>query len=114
MMLIMLSMAVLTIHISPLLANGSEWWMEALGTGLFLTIVFLAFVISRMPKNKERSRNGLPSILWLPIFAIWMDIYLIVCLPYYSWVVFFIWMLLGWYSFMGLLNNLKLINFMLF
>jgi hypothetical protein len=31
----------------------------------------------------------------LPICAVWMDIHLIVCLPYTSWLAFLIWSLLG-------------------
>lgn len=95
MMIVMLLMGIFTIHVPRLFSRGNEWWMELAATGLFLIVAACVVAILRKPRHPGRERNSIPCVPLLPICAIWMDIHLIVCLPYSSWMAFLIWSLLG-------------------
>ncbi len=95
MMGVMVLMGIITIHIPRLLSYGNEWWMELLASTLFIIICICVVMIIRKPRHSACSRNSIPCVPLLPICAVWMDIHLIVCLPYTSWLAFLIWSLLG-------------------
>lgn len=93
-MLVMLLMGVMTLHI-PRILPKSRWWTELVAFILFLIIVAFSAVICRQPRHRPHLRNRVPCVPFLPLCAILMDVHLIVGLPYTSWIVFFIWSLIG-------------------
>jgi len=95
MMAIMLVMAIITVHIPNVLPNGSQWCTQLLATLLFVMICICVIIIVRQPRHRPLSRYGMPCMPLLPICSIWLDIHLIVCLQYNSWLAFLIWTLFG-------------------
>lgn len=93
-MLVMLFMGVMTLHI-PRLLPRSRWWTELVAFVLFLVVVACSAAICHQPRHKPHLRNRVPCVPFLPLCALLMDVHLIVGLPYISWIVFFIWSLIG-------------------
>lgn len=88
-------MSVLTVQMPRFLSHNNQWWMEVVGVILFLIISVLVVCVCVKPRHEASSRNSIPCVPLLPICAIWMDVHLIACLPYTSWLAFLIWSLIG-------------------
>ncbi|XP_015912319.2 probable cationic amino acid transporter [Parasteatoda tepidariorum] len=93
-LLVMLLMGVMTLHIPKLLPQN-HLWTELFACVLFLLIIGCAAAIFRQPKHKPQINNKVPCIPFLPLISIWMNVHLIVGLPYTAWLLFFIWSLIG-------------------
>lgn len=92
--LLMLLMGVMTLHV-PRMLPRSRWWTELVACVLFVVIVACSAIICRQPRHKPRIHNPVPCVPFLPLCAIWMDVHLVVSLPYTAWLLFFIWSLVG-------------------
>ncbi|CAL1290828.1 unnamed protein product [Larinioides sclopetarius] len=92
--LVMLLMGVMTLHV-PRLLPKSKWWTELMACLMFLVVVAFSAAICRQPRHKPRIHNRVPCVPFLPLCAIWMDVHLVVGLPYTAWLLFFIWSLVG-------------------
>ncbi|GIY09325.1 probable cationic amino acid transporter [Caerostris darwini] len=92
--LVMLLMGVMTLHV-PRLLPKSKWWTELVACSMFVVVVVFSAAICRQPRHKPRIHNRVPCVPFLPLCAIWMDVHLVVGLPYTAWVLFFIWALVG-------------------
>lgn len=103
----MLLMATFTVNMSRILPNGIDWLLETIVAFICLIILLIIALITKEPQHESCPRNSIPCVPLLPICAIWMDIYLIVCLPSSSWLAFIIWMLIGQYSAVLVLNKEK-------
>ncbi|RWR99114.1 cationic amino acid transporter-like protein, partial [Dinothrombium tinctorium] len=101
MMGIMILMGLFTIHIPRLFPHGNEWWMELIAGAMFIVILTFVILIVKKPRHKASTRNSIPCVPFLPICAIWMDIHLIICLPYSSWLAALVWALLGIFIYMS-------------
>ncbi|KAG8188520.1 hypothetical protein JTE90_004759 [Oedothorax gibbosus] len=92
--LLMLLLGLMTLHI-PRILPRSKWWTELAACLLFVVIVVCSAIICRQPRHKPRIHNPVPCVPFLPLIAVWMDVHLVVSLPYTAWLLFFIWALVG-------------------
>lgn len=75
--------------------SSSRWWTEAVACLLFVILVACMVMVARQPRHHFRNRNAVPCVPLLPVCAIWMDVHLIICLPYAAWLATLIWTVTG-------------------
>ncbi|XP_054159870.1 cationic amino acid transporter 4-like [Oppia nitens] len=113
MMATMFIMAITTVHMPNLLPVGIQWSLQLFSTLLFIVICVCVALMTGQPRHHvSTSNNSMPCIPLLPICSIWLDIHLIVCLPYTSWLAFLIWCLFGIFVYMsfGVWNSVQALD----
>lgn len=69
--------------------------LYALVVFLLLSILFIAPVIACQPQSKNELTFKVPLVPVVPLLSIFMNIYLILMLSFYTWIRFSVWMTLG-------------------
>ncbi|XP_057315357.1 high affinity cationic amino acid transporter 1-like [Hydractinia symbiolongicarpus] len=64
---------------------------------LFLTTSIISF----MPQNNQRLFFKVPFLPWLPVFAIFLNIYIMFGLNHLTWIRFGVWMAVGFIVYFG-------------
>ncbi|XP_059207269.1 cationic amino acid transporter 3a [Centropristis striata] len=74
---------------------------------LFLLCVVCLIIIVRQPESKEALTFKVPLLPWLPLFSVFVNIYLMMQLDRGTWCRFAVWMLIGFaiYFFYGIKNS---------
>lgn len=69
-------------------------------------------IIWRQPESKEPLTFKVPLLPWLPLFSVFVNIYLMMQLDMGTWIRFTIWMLIGFaiYFFYGIRNSSEAAN----
>uniref|UniRef100_G3QAV8 Solute carrier family 7 member 3a n=1 Tax=Gasterosteus aculeatus aculeatus TaxID=481459 RepID=G3QAV8_GASAC len=74
---------------------------------LGLLCVVCLVIICRQPESKEALTFKVPLLPWLPLFSVFVNIYLMMQLDWGTWCRFAVWMLIGFiiYFFYGIKNS---------
>ncbi|KAM8898280.1 solute carrier family 7, member 3 isoform 1-T2 [Spinachia spinachia] len=74
---------------------------------LGLLCVLCLIIICRQPESKEALTFKVPLLPWLPLFSIFVNIYLMMQLNWGTWCRFAVWMFIGFviYFFYGIKNS---------
>ncbi|XP_013877707.1 solute carrier family 7, member 3 [Austrofundulus limnaeus] len=74
---------------------------------LALLCVVCIIIIWRQPENKEALTFKVPLLPWLPLFSVFVNIYLMMQLDFGTWVRFAVWMFIGFliYFLYGVRNS---------
>ncbi|KAM9333456.1 solute carrier family 7, member 3 isoform 1-T2 [Pholidichthys leucotaenia] len=74
---------------------------------LTLLCVVCVVIICRQPQSKEALTFKVPLLPWLPLFSVFVNVYLMMQLDWGTWVRFTVWMILGFliYFFYGIRNS---------
>lgn len=74
---------------------------------LTLLCVVCLVIIYRQPQSKEALTFKVPLLPWLPLFSVFVNIYLMMQLDMGTWIRFAVWMLIGFliYFFYGIRNS---------
>ncbi|TKS82904.1 Cationic amino acid transporter 3 [Collichthys lucidus] len=69
-------------------------------------------IICRQPESKEALTFKVPLLPWLPLFSVFVNIYLMMQLDLGTWIRFTVWMILGFciYFFYGIQNSSEATN----
>ena len=62
---------------------------------LFLSIFFVAQVISCQPQSKNKIPFKVPLVPLVPLLSMFVNLYLILMLSFYTWIRFAVWMIIG-------------------
>ena len=74
-------------------------------------IIFLILKIVQMPRSQEKLSYKAPFVPFLPIAAIWFNVYLMLRLSKLTWLRFIIWCSIGMIIYFGYgITNSKLAN----
>ncbi|KAF7206227.1 solute carrier family 7, member 3 [Nothobranchius furzeri] len=113
--------AVISVLITALciiLANCLDGLLKA-HPGVLVPCVILALlcvvcivIIWRQPESKEALTFKVPLLPWLPLFSVFVNIYLMMQLDLGTWCRFAVWMLIGFaiYFFYGIQNSSEATN----
>ncbi|KAM6983880.1 solute carrier family 7, member 3 [Tautogolabrus adspersus] len=79
---------------------------------LTLLCVVCVIIIWRQPESKEALTFKVPLLPWLPLFSVFVNIYLMMQLDMSTWLRFTVWMLIGFaiYFFYGIRNSSEAAN----
>lgn len=69
--------------------------MYTLAIFFFFSILFVVQVIAFQPQSKNELIFKVPLVPLVPLLSIFMNIYLILMLSFYTWIRFIVWMTLG-------------------
>ncbi|KAE8287307.1 Cationic amino acid transporter 3 [Larimichthys crocea] len=69
-------------------------------------------IICRQPESKEALTFKVPLLPWLPLFSVFVNIYLMMQLDLGTWIRFTVWMIIGFciYFFYGIQNSSEATN----
>uniref|UniRef100_A0A8B9J5U1 Solute carrier family 7 member 3 n=1 Tax=Astyanax mexicanus TaxID=7994 RepID=A0A8B9J5U1_ASTMX len=93
--LITLLCVVLAVNLEELM-SGHPIWLTVCVI-LALLCFFCVIVIWRQPESKEALTFKVPLLPWLPLFSIFVNIYLMMQLDLATWCRFAVWMAIGEY-----------------
>ncbi|KAK3524409.1 hypothetical protein QTP70_027987 [Hemibagrus guttatus] len=79
---------------------------------LTLLCFFCVIIIWRQPESKEALTFKVPLLPWLPLFSVFVNIYLMMQLDLATWCRFAVWMAIGFmiYFFYGIWNSSEALN----
>ncbi|XP_041808971.1 cationic amino acid transporter 3a [Chelmon rostratus] len=79
---------------------------------LALLCCVCVIIIFRQPESKEALTFKVPLLPWLPLFSVFVNIYLMMQLDMGTWVRFAVWMIIGFaiYFFYGIKNSSEASN----
>ena len=85
----------------------AKWWAFLVLTLGSLLLVCCALLLLRLPQNKTPLRFTVPFVPVLPLFTVFINLFLILNLPYMTWIRFSVWMIIGEYTVPGHSNARK-------
>lgn len=108
--LITLLCVVLAVNLEELMEGHPIW--VAVCVILALLCFFCVIVIWRQPESKEALTFKVPLLPWLPLFSIFVNIYLMMQLDLATWCRFAVWMGIGFliYFCYGIRNSTEALN----
>ncbi|KAG9265705.1 cationic amino acid transporter 3 [Astyanax mexicanus] len=108
--LITLLCVVLAVNLEELM-SGHPIWLTVCVI-LALLCFFCVIVIWRQPESKEALTFKVPLLPWLPLFSIFVNIYLMMQLDLATWCRFAVWMAIGFliYFCYGIRNSTEALN----
>jgi len=70
-------------------------------------LLVLAFCISRQPQSSAELAFSVPALPWIPLFNIWVNVYLMTALDVSIWIKLSVWLAIGYsiYFFYGIKNS---------
>ncbi|KAM8742581.1 solute carrier family 7, member 3 isoform 1-T2 [Acanthopagrus schlegelii] len=79
---------------------------------LTLLCAVCVIIIWRQPESKEALTFKVPLLPWLPLFSVFVNIYLMMQLDFSTWIRFSVWMAIGFaiYFFYGIKNSSEAAN----
>ncbi|XP_071840729.1 solute carrier family 7 member 14-like [Apostichopus japonicus] len=80
---------------------AGRWWGVILVIVLILCMLLCLWNIMRLPQNPDRLKFMAPGLPFLPIVAMFINIFLMLKLSYLTWVRFVIWMFIGLLIYFG-------------
>ncbi|XP_034258056.1 cationic amino acid transporter 2-like isoform X4 [Pantherophis guttatus] len=84
----------------PCLTSGTLWCVVCLFFNL-LGILLASLVIWRQPQSQKKVDFMVPCLPFLPIFSIFINSFLMAQLSYETWVLFSVWLLIGFLIYFG-------------
>ncbi|KAF4077358.1 hypothetical protein AMELA_G00207300 [Ameiurus melas] len=113
--------AIISVLITVLCGVLAVWLDELMGGHLVwvtvcavLTLLcfFCVIIIWRQPESKEVLTFKVPLLPWLPLFSVFVNIYLMMQLDLATWCRFAVWMAVGFaiYFFYGIWNSSEALN----
>uniref|UniRef100_A0A8C1QKX0 Solute carrier family 7 member 3a n=1 Tax=Cyprinus carpio TaxID=7962 RepID=A0A8C1QKX0_CYPCA len=104
------SLVAVCVLILSLLLSTIVWVMACVI--LVLLCILCVIVICRQPESKEALTFKVPLLPWLPLFSIFVNIYLMMQLDVATWCRFTVWMAIGFaiYFGYGIRNSTEGIN----
>lgn len=78
--------------------NMEPWALALAGIFLFLAVIFLV-ALAVQPRERKPSEFTVPLVPLLPGLSIFINIFLMLMLDYYTWIRFAIWMVIGKFQF---------------
>lgn len=78
--------------------NMEPWALALAGIFLFLAVIFLV-ALAVQPRERTPSEFTVPLVPLLPGLSIFINIFLMLMLDYYTWIRFAIWMVIGKFQF---------------
>ncbi|XP_072518932.1 solute carrier family 7, member 3 [Salminus brasiliensis] len=108
--LITLLCVVLAVNLDELMAGQPIW--VTVCVILALLCFFCVIIIWRQPESKEALTFKVPLLPWLPLFSIFVNIYLMMQLDLATWCRFAVWMGIGFliYFCYGIWNSTEALN----
>ncbi|XP_068186957.1 solute carrier family 7, member 3 [Antennarius striatus] len=114
--IVYITTAVISVFITILCVILATWLEEILSghAGVLVACVFFVLlcgacviIIWRQPESKEAINFKVPLLPWLPLFSVFVNIYLMMQLDQSTWIRFAIWMIIGFaiYFFYGIKNS---------
>ncbi|MCI4386504.1 hypothetical protein PGIGA_G00063230 [Pangasianodon gigas] len=102
--------AVLAVFLDDLMDGHLVW--VAVCAILTSLCFFCVFIIWRQPESKEALTFKVPLLPWLPLFSVFVNIYLMMQLDLATWCRFAVWMAIGFmiYFFYGIWNSSEALN----
>lgn len=91
-----LALNLILIKLSQQLAQRT-WWAILLVCCFLVLILVLIYIITRQPRNRQKLSFKVPFVPFLPILSLFVNIFLILKLPSPTWIRFAIWMAIGKY-----------------
>ena len=76
-----------------LLPNGIAQYVITVIVFLFLMVTLIC--LSRQPITDERLSFKVPCVPWLPMFSVFVNVYLMMKLSEATWIRFAVWLVLG-------------------
>ncbi|XP_062867656.1 cationic amino acid transporter 3a [Trichomycterus rosablanca] len=108
--LITLLCVVLAVWLDELL-SGHPLWLAV--CAILTSLCFLCVIIIwRQPESREALTFKVPLLPWLPLFSVFVNIYLMMQLDLATWCRFAVWMAVGFmiYFFYGIWNSAEAAN----
>ncbi|XP_040907114.1 cationic amino acid transporter 3a [Toxotes jaculatrix] len=101
---------ILANFLQELLAGHAEVVVPCVILTLLCAVCFI--IIWRQPESKEALNFKVPLLPWLPLFSVFVNIYLMMQLDIGTWCRFAVWMLIGFaiYFFYGIKNSSEAAN----
>jgi hypothetical protein len=62
---------------------------------VFLVLLVVMICLGRQPITEERLSFKVPVVPWLPMFSVFVNVYLMMKLSEATWVRFAVWLVLG-------------------
>uniref|UniRef100_A0A8C7E2W3 Cationic amino acid transporter C-terminal domain-containing protein n=1 Tax=Naja naja TaxID=35670 RepID=A0A8C7E2W3_NAJNA len=84
----------------PCLTSGTLWCVVCLCCNL-LGILLASLVIWRQPQSQKKVDFKVPCLPFLPIISIFVNSFLMAQLSYETWVLFSVWLLIGFLIYFG-------------
>ncbi|KAL6470099.1 hypothetical protein MHYP_G00212180 [Metynnis hypsauchen] len=108
--LITLLCVVLAVNLDELMVGQPIWVTVCIV--LALLCFFCVIIIWRQPESKEALTFKVPLLPWLPLFSVFVNIYLMMQLDLATWCRFAVWMGIGFliYFFYGIWNSTEALN----
>ncbi|XP_017554155.1 cationic amino acid transporter 3a [Pygocentrus nattereri] len=108
--LITLLCVVLAVNLDELLVGHPIWVTVCIV--LALLCFFCVIIIWRQPESKEALTFKVPLLPWLPLFSVFVNIYLMMQLDLATWCRFAVWMGIGFliYFLYGIWNSTEALN----
>ena len=94
---------IMFIFLSIFLIWGGEALLKARSWAIFLAVVLGVLLIAcivllvRQPQNKTPLPFKVPCVPAIPLFSIFINVFLILKLSYMTWIRFAVWMVIGEY-----------------
>lgn len=73
----------------------AKWWAILILILGSLLLVCCALLLLWLPQNKTPLRFTVPFVPVLPLFTVFINLFLILNLPYMTWIRFSVWMITG-------------------
>ncbi|KAL7844385.1 hypothetical protein SRHO_G00229240 [Serrasalmus rhombeus] len=108
--LITLLCVVLAVNLDELMVGHPIWVTVCIV--LALLCFFCVIIIWRQPESKEALTFKVPLLPWLPLFSVFVNIYLMMQLDLATWCRFAVWMGIGFliYFLYGIWNSTEALN----
>ncbi|XP_036443723.1 cationic amino acid transporter 3a [Colossoma macropomum] len=108
--LITLLCVVLAVNLDELMVGQPVWVTVCIV--LASLCFFCVIIIWRQPESKEALTFKVPLLPWLPLFSVFVNIYLMMQLDLATWCRFAVWMGIGFliYFFYGIWNSTEALN----
>lgn len=83
----------------------AKWWAILILILGSLLIVCCALLLLWLPQNKTPLRFTVPFVPVLPLLTVFINLFLILKLPYMTWIRFSVWMITGEYADLSLVTQ---------
>ncbi|XP_045573437.1 high affinity cationic amino acid transporter 1 [Salmo salar] len=96
----LMGLLILVFSILSVQGGFAVWNIVAL-TVIFMVCVLLTFIIWRQPESKTKLSFKVPLLPFIPVFSMFVNVYLMMQLDRGTWIRFAVWMAIGFVIYFG-------------